>query len=107
MTQLATAAAFALHERMVFRRPPRFPAGRRAVASVLHRRRATCLERSLVLQAWDAAHGSPRDVVIGVTSPSPEFRAHAWLDGEETCGHGEFVERVRIHPEGGELSHRS
>jgi hypothetical protein len=36
-----------------------------------------------VLQAWDAAHGRSRDLVIGITGPDG-FRAHAWLDGDPT-----------------------
>jgi hypothetical protein len=35
-----------------------------------------------VLQAWYAAQGIERDVVIGVTAPAAGFTAHAWLDGE-------------------------
>jgi hypothetical protein len=43
---------------------------------------ASCLERSVVLQRFDAAAGRPRDVIIGVTAPGAAFRAHAWLQGE-------------------------
>jgi hypothetical protein len=49
----------------------------------LWRTSPTCLERALVLQRWLAAHGSPYDVVIGVTAPADGFAAHAWLDGED------------------------
>jgi hypothetical protein len=35
-----------------------------------------------VLQAWHAARGVHRDVVIGVTAPAKGFTAHAWLDGD-------------------------
>lgn len=59
----------------------------RGVAAVLHRRRARCLERSLVLQTWLAAHGDPRDLIVGVTRPGEDFSAHAWLEGEDPC-HG-------------------
>lgn len=78
------------------RRPPPLPAGgRRAVAAVLRRTGATCLVEALVLQAWDAAHGHRRDVVIGVTG-SADFQAHAWLDGDRsTTGEG-FAEFVRL-----------
>ena len=65
--------------------PPALPAhARRGVLALLRRTPATCLERALVLQRWDAAHGQPVDVVIGVTSPSAGggFRAHAWLANE-------------------------
>lgn len=57
------------------------PAGR-GVRAVLRRRNDTCLVQSIVIQAWDAAHGRPRDLVVGVTSPSRGFEAHAWLEGD-------------------------
>lgn len=75
--------------------PP--PVGERstpAVKGVLKRARATCLVRSLVLQRWYAAHGSRRDLIIGVTAPSAGFAAHAWLDGDPVHA-GEFVELTR------------
>jgi Transglutaminase-like superfamily len=37
--------------------------------------------KSIVLQAWEAAHGRRRDLVVGVTD-SAGFRAHAWLEGD-------------------------
>jgi hypothetical protein len=58
------------------------PRAERGVFAVLRRSRYTCLVRALVLQAWYAAHGDARDVVIGVTSPADGFRAHAWLEGD-------------------------
>lgn len=67
---------------------------RRAVIRVLSAVRASCLERSVVLQRFDAAAGKPREVVIGVTAPGPGFRAHAWLLGEEQPD-GEFMEITR------------
>lgn len=80
------------------RRPPPLPAGaRRAVTSVLHRMHATCLVEALVLQAWDAAHGWPRDVVIGVTGAT-DFQAHAWLDGDPSTSNERFAELVRVPP---------
>lgn len=76
-------------------RPPTVGgSSRKGAAAALLIQRATCLERSLVLQAHDAAAGFPRDVLIGVQNPGEEFGAHAWLDGE---GGGEdFVEIHRI-----------
>jgi hypothetical protein len=56
------------------------------------------MERALVLQTWFAAHGDPRDVVVGVTAPGPEFSAHAWLDGDEPCAGERFVELTRRAP---------
>lgn len=80
--------------------PPQLP-GRatRGVLAVLKRGRATCLERSLILQAWHGAHGRPVDVVIGVTPPSTGFEAHAWLDGEDSCQHAQFAEITRLAPQ--------
>jgi len=67
--------------------------GTRAVEAVLRWRRATCLERATVLQAWHLAHGRPRDVVLGVRG-SAEFGAHAWLDGASGgIGYAELVRR--------------
>jgi hypothetical protein len=64
--------------------PPALPSSaRRGVTGLLRRTRATCLERALVLQCWEAAHGAPGDIVIGVTAPNATtggFRAHAWLE---------------------------
>jgi Transglutaminase-like superfamily len=78
------------------RRPP--PAGARGVHGVLRRRNATCLERALLLQAWYAAQGIERDVVIGVTAPATGFTAHAWLDGEPAEQDGPFRELHRLAP---------
>jgi hypothetical protein len=69
--------------------------GTRAVEAVLRWRRAPCLERATVLQAWHLAHGRPRDVVLGVRG-STEFGAHAWLDG--TAGGAGYAELVRRPP---------
>lgn len=63
--------------------PPSLPAGaRRGVEAVLRRTSPTCLERSLVLQAWLAAHGVPCEIVIGVLKDGSQVKAHAWLDIE-------------------------
>lgn len=81
-------------------RPPPASArtGQRAVRRVLRSGRATCLERSMVVQAWEAAQGRGRDLVIGVTSRAEGFRAHAWLDGEPEEHHGDFQELLRLPP---------
>ena len=47
----------------------------------LHHWRESCIVNAIVLQAWEAAHGRRRDLVIGVTGPDA-FSAHAWLDGD-------------------------
>ena len=78
--------------------PPSLPpeAGR-VVEAVLRRRGRTCLERALVLQAWHAADGESRDVVIGVARSEPSFRAHAWLDGDPSVRESDF-EVLRRQP---------
>lgn len=64
--------------------PPRVPASAgRGVAAVLRRREATCLVRTVVRQEWHNAHGSPRDLVVGVLAPDENFQAHAWLEGDQ------------------------
>lgn len=78
--------------------PPRLrDAERRIVAGVLRRMGATCLVRSMVLQAWDSSHGRSRALVIGVVAPSKGFRAHAWLEGDPAC-RDEFTEFTRRSP---------
>jgi Transglutaminase-like superfamily len=51
------------------------------VRGALRRWHETCLVNAIVLQAWEAAHGRRRDLVVGVTGPDG-FRAHAWLQGD-------------------------
>ncbi len=65
------------------------------MAAVLRRERYTCLERALVRQAWHAAHGDRRDVIIGVQAPSAGFAAHAWLDGDASSQTEAFAELAR------------
>jgi len=77
--------------------PPRLPASARAgVLAVVRRRPSTCLERALVLQRWEADHGAPSDVVIGVRGTSPNFEAHAWLDEMPDAGPHAFHEILRL-----------
>jgi hypothetical protein len=68
----------------------------RGVYAVLRRRPHTCLERALVLQAWESAHGNVRDVVIGVDPRGAEFTAHAWLAGELDGEDTRFWELMRL-----------
>jgi hypothetical protein len=76
--------------------PPDLPAhSARAVHWVLRRRRETCLVRALVLQAWFAGRGRPREVMIGVSGPR-DFRAHAWLEGDAHCHAEGFHEIHRL-----------
>ena len=52
----------------------------------LARLKPTCLERALVLEAWLAAEGTLRDVVIGVLPDGMKSApAHAWVDGTHGC----------------------
>ena len=79
--------------------PPAVP--RQAVRGVrwgLVVRRATCLERSLVLQRWLAEHGDRRAVLIGVAKADGRTLAHAWLEGQERLNDREYVEMTRIAP---------
>jgi hypothetical protein len=86
-------------ERIPLAQPPRLPAGAEyGVHALLRRRGASCLERSLVLQRWHAAHGRRLDVVIGVKAPVSDFLAHAWLDGEPPPAGMTFDELLRLHP---------
>ena len=50
-------------------------------------------ERALVLQRWLSEHGIDKDVVVGVAR-SPDFRAHAWLEGETVDE--QFQELMRL-----------
>ena len=59
--------------------------------------RATCLERSLIMQRWLMANGQPHDVLIGVRSPRETTIAHAWLDHEDSMSHHVLM---RLPPEG-------
>jgi len=73
----------------------------RGVRATLRRTEDTCLVESIVLQRWYAAHGEPRDLIVGVSDPTDEFRAHAWLDGEEPPADGPFHELLRRPAPGG------
>lgn len=85
-------------ERVVVHPPPaRLPVSAgRGVYALLRRRPNTCLERALVLQAWEKAHGNIRDVVIGVDLRGTEFAAHAWLAGEPEGDDARFAELMRL-----------
>jgi hypothetical protein len=77
--------------------PPSLPAhARRGVLAVIRRRPNTCLERALVLQRWEAAHGAGADVVIGVPGRCEDFVAHAWLESMPDAQVGGYHELLRI-----------
>ena len=91
--------------------PPPLPAeAERGVSAVLRRRGESCLVKAIVLQAWQAAHGRRRDLIVGVTDPAG-FEAHAWLDGDprhtdagvdtSQLGLGEGVEAPGLQTENG------
>jgi hypothetical protein len=67
----------------------------RGVTAALRRTHQRCLVRATVLQAWYAAHGQRRDLIIGVTAPGPDFQAHAWLAGNPPCHSDGFRELLR------------
>jgi hypothetical protein len=56
--------------------------GERTVRVVCRLTRLNCLQSALVRQAWAAGHGQERRLIVGVTSPSDGFEAHAWLEGD-------------------------
>jgi hypothetical protein len=77
--------------------PPPLPRSAvRGVAAALRRVPSTCLERALVLQSWEAAHGEPRAVVIGVQGARGDFKAHAWLEGTADPLAAEYQELTRL-----------
>jgi hypothetical protein len=63
--------------------PPALPPhALRGVTGLAVVARASCLERSLLLQRWLAEHGRPYPMLVGVALTGEEgFRAHAWLEG--------------------------
>ena len=72
--------------------------GSRGVTAVLHKLSPTCLERALVAQAWRAAHGDLRDIVIGIPIfGMKDSTAHAWLDGTDAQSTHEYREIHRLH----------
>jgi hypothetical protein len=80
-------------------RPGQAPAlagrARIGVEWALRSRRATCLERALILQSWYLARGIHRTIVVGVGLGDHDFAAHAWLEGEDDGGHRELT---RLEP---------
>ncbi|QLQ39083.1 lasso peptide biosynthesis B2 protein [Micromonospora robiginosa] len=107
-TAVWTARAVRLLRRQLPRRsldavrlpaPPAAAGGHRhVVLGVLRRTGANCIERSLVLQRWYGSQRVARTLVIGVTTPSEGFRAHAWLDGETDAERESMVELTRRPP---------
>lgn len=57
----------------------------RGARAALRRDRATCLERSLIVQRWWASKGVALEVLVGVRLPGAaasdgEATAHAWVE---------------------------
>ena len=75
--------------------PPLEPKAIRGVRLAFRLSRDSCLIESLVLQEWHRAHGTNRDLIVGVGGSAEDFKAHAWLDGEEPSAEAEFVELLR------------
>lgn len=61
------------------------PGGLKGVVLLTRMARATCLERSLILQSWLGAQGSEYEVLVGVELSGSGIEAHAWLGGWETA----------------------
>jgi hypothetical protein len=77
--------------------PPTLPAPAEiGVSAVLRLKNEACLVRAMVRQAWHSAHGSSRDIVIGVRKPGGNFQAHAWLEGDPPCHAEGFQELLRV-----------
>jgi hypothetical protein len=60
----------------------------RGVELALRLGRATCLERSLVVQRWLLAQGRAHDVLVGVAGGTAFLDAHAWIDRYDAEDHG-------------------
>ncbi|GAB7190152.1 hypothetical protein NUM3379_08580 [Kineococcus sp. NUM-3379] len=76
--------------------PPALPAsGRGGVEAALRLGRATCLQRSLVVQAWLLGQGEEHDTVVAVSTEGG-FAAHAWVDGYDPDESGRYRELTRL-----------
>jgi Transglutaminase-like superfamily len=73
--------------------------GVRGVEAALRLGRATCLERSLIVQRWLMACGRSHDVLVGVTGGSQSVEAHAWIHCYDSEGEGEGLQVLtRVSP---------
>ena len=71
----------------------------RGIELALRSRRATCLERSLVVQRWLLAHERPHDVLVGVAGGADALDAHAWIDRYDAAAQGTGYELLaRVAP---------
>lgn len=80
--------------------PPAAPrASVRGVELMLRLGRATCLERSLVVQRWLLARRCPHDVLVGVAGGADALDAHAWIDRYDRAAEGSGYEVLtRVGP---------
>jgi hypothetical protein len=81
--------------------PPSLPPGAvRGVTATARCLRATCLERSLLLQEWLLAQGRRHTLIIGVPRPGEDqFIAHAWLEGHDRPEDAaQFAQLMRLDP---------
>lgn len=79
------------------------PGSLRGTRIALRAGRASCLERSLVIQRWWASNGIALDVIVGVRHPSLTDgpTAHAWVDHFDADCSDRFAEIRRVAaPEG-------
>jgi Transglutaminase-like superfamily len=84
--------------------PPPLPKdAERGVRAALRRLGESCLVNAIVLQAWEAAHGRRRDLVIGITGPN-DFSAHAWLQGDRVPTADEAIDASVLRTPHGEGS---
>ena len=74
------------------------PRGWRGVRTAVLVTRPTCLELSLLLQAWLGVYSPAPDVVIGVRKQSGKIEAHAWLDGRDPGFDDSYEELTRLSP---------
>jgi Transglutaminase-like superfamily len=79
--------------------PPLRGASARGIELALRAGRATCLERSLIVQRWLLAQGRSHEVVVGVSGGAEAIEAHAWIDRYDAAAQGAgFRELARVGP---------
>lgn len=67
--------------------------------AVLRVRRATCLERSFIVQRWLLSQGRKHDILVGVAGGVQTLAAHAWVDSYDAEDQGEgYRVLTRVSP---------
>jgi len=76
----------------------------RGVRAGLRVERATCLERSLVVQRWWATNGVALDVIVGIRHPdrTDGDMAHAWVEHYDADCSEQYGEIRRVTAPGGQ-----